>query len=73
MSEELNIDQRLRFLVQSTESLHSSLQELHGIITAEREAETERWAQEQKRWARLNSAIRAAVLEYFKENGAENP
>lgn len=66
----MNIDQRLLYLTQSTESLHNSLQELHNIITAEREAEAGRWAQEHKRWSRLNGAIRAAVLEYFREDGA---
>jgi hypothetical protein len=71
MSEELTIDQRLRFLVQSTESLHSSLQELHGIIAAQVELEAERNVQEQKRWGRLNNAIKAVVLEYFSENGTE--
>ena len=28
----MTIDERIEFLVQSTESLHSSLQELHGIV-----------------------------------------
>jgi hypothetical protein len=57
------IDERLQFLLQSTESLHASCQELHASIT--RQAE-----REDKRWDRLNRAIRAAMLAYFEvENG----
>jgi hypothetical protein len=32
-----NINQRLEFLVQSTESLHASLQEVHAAIAAQNE------------------------------------
>jgi hypothetical protein len=28
----MTIDERLQFLLQSTESLHASVQELHGIV-----------------------------------------
>jgi len=37
-----DFDARLRFLFQSTESLHASLQELHATISAQNEAQKER-------------------------------
>jgi hypothetical protein len=60
----MTIDERIRFLVQSTESLHASL---------EREVEERRnqRKEQEERWGRLNKAIRAAVLAYFGENGNE--
>lgn len=59
---EMTIDERLKFLLASSESLHASCQELHAIITAEKE-------KQDKKWERLERAMRAAVLAYFDENG----
>jgi hypothetical protein len=63
MDNQPTIDERLQFLLQSTESLHASCQELHASIA--RQAEV--LAEQDKRWNRLNKAIRAAVLAYFEE------
>jgi hypothetical protein len=63
MDNQPTIDERLQFLLQSTESLHASCQELHASITRQSEA----LAAQDKRWNRLNRAIHAAVLAYFED------
>ena len=62
----MTIDERLQFLLQSTESLHASL-------ALEVQTRREQGEEHDQRWHRLNSAIKEAVLAYFAEgNGGAN-
>lgn len=52
----MTIDERLQFLVQSTESLHASTQELHAIVaqhTRQIEAHTKQLEQDAELFRRL--------------------
>jgi hypothetical protein len=61
----MTIDERLQFLLQSTESLHASL-------ALEVQTRREQGEEHDQRWQRLNSAIKAAVLAYFSDGGANS-
>jgi hypothetical protein len=49
----MNIDERLEFLTQSTESLHASCQELHAAMAVQAEA-NKVWAQAANQQAEAN-------------------
>jgi hypothetical protein len=50
----MTTDERLEFLVQSTESLHASLQEMHGMMRVQIERE-----------GRLRKALLRGIAEYL--------
>jgi len=52
-----NIDERLQFLLQSTESLHASCQELHA--TVQKQAEIQ--AKHEERWELVRRVLLAAL------------
>ena len=67
----MDIDERLEFLRQSTESLHAASQELHATVARQAEENTRlaREAREQTR--RLHRAILKAMQAYLTEMGED--
>lgn len=62
----MSIDERLEFLVQSTESLHANVQELHAIVAEQgrqAEARMARWDAREKQG---RQAILRAMEAYLK-------
>ena len=59
----MTIDERLQFLLQSTESLHSSLSELSASVL-ELSATVQKHEQ---RWELLRRAIQAGLRTFFQE------
>jgi len=73
----MNIDERLEFLRQSTESLHDSVQELHATV-AEQGRQQQLWIERQERLEarerKARTAITAGIAAYLdalREDGAE--
>jgi hypothetical protein len=54
----MTIDERLEFLVKSTESLHASISELHATVQ-----------EHERRWAQLMRSLRAALEAWIADNG----
>lgn len=70
-----SLDERLEFLVQSTESLHANLEELHAITaehTRQLTEHTRRIELQEKRWERFDRALRAGLQAWLNENGDED-
>jgi len=66
----LTIDERLEFLVQSTESLHASLQELHAMMAEQARAAAEQAAEQAQRMAATDARerrLRHALLRGIQE------
>ena len=70
----MTIDERLQFLLQSTESLHANLQELHATVARQAEENRRRDARE----AQLRRALLNGIEGFLRgldgdgENGAAN-
>jgi hypothetical protein len=64
----MNIDERLEFLRQSTESLHATCQELHASVA--RHAEAQQRLDERERQGRR--AIMTAMAAYLKALNGED-
>jgi hypothetical protein len=63
----MTIDERLEFLLQSTESLHASCQQLHARATQFQEiVETH-----ERRWELLRRVLKAALEEGLRDDGEE--
>jgi hypothetical protein len=70
----MTIDERLQFLLQSTESLHESVFENTRQIAEPTRlaAENEkRWARDEKRWARVRRAFEAFLEDEDDNDGDE--
>jgi hypothetical protein len=66
----MTIDERLQFLLQSTESLHASCQELHAAV----QKQAELVAAHERNWERTRTIIRAALRAGLEdENGEAGP
>ena len=65
----MTIDERLQFLVQSTESLHQSCQELHATVQEQGRHLRELDERERKHWRRINRALQAALEAWMEEDG----
>jgi hypothetical protein len=66
----MTIDERLQFLVQSTESLHASCQQLHAAVEQLRatvSGQAEIQAQHEKRWEIMRQVMLAALRTFFQE------
>jgi hypothetical protein len=61
----MTIDERLQFLVESTESLHASCQELHAAMQAMQES----IRKHDERWERVRRVVRAALEAGFGDDG----
>jgi hypothetical protein len=59
------IDERLKFLLTSTESLHASCQELHAAAVADRQ----RGEETRKQHEGLRSAMLEAIRTYLEKGG----
>ena len=68
----MTIDERLEFLVKSTESLHASVQELHAESARRWEENTKRWEENEKRWERVRRVVRAALEAGFGDENGDN-
>jgi len=55
----MTIDERLEFLLHSTESLHANMQELHATVLKQAEIQV----QHERRWEPLRRVLRAALEE----------
>jgi hypothetical protein len=74
MADEMTIDERLKFLVTSTESLHASCQELHAAAVADREQTEEVARQAETNRAEMHKhqrALIAAIRAYLEAMGKE--
>jgi len=72
----LTIDERLEFLVQSTESLHASLQELHAMMAEQAEqtrAAAEQAKQVDARERRLRNAMLQGIQSFLQGLDDETP
>lgn len=61
------VDERLEFLVQSSETLHEDCRELYRV-TSKLTATVEKHEQD---WERFRRTMRAALAEWFSDNGDE--
>jgi hypothetical protein len=62
----VTIDQRLEFLVQSTESLHASCQQLHAMMTEQARQTAARFERQEQREAQFRRAVLASITEYLR-------
>jgi hypothetical protein len=67
----MTIDERLQFLVQSTESLHQTCQELHATVQEQGRQLRELDERERKHWRRVTRALEAALEAWLEEDGDE--
>ncbi len=66
----MTIDERLEFLVQSTESLHASCQELHATVAQQAES----FAKDHLATERNHEALLTGMLAYLRAlNGTDEP
>lgn len=73
--EDRTIDERLEFLLKSTETLHEDCRELYRTtekLTTVAERHQEQWELHQQEFERFRRAIRAGLEEYFGDNGKES-
>lgn len=71
MPEEMSIDDRLRFLLTSTESLHASSQELHQTVARmaeEAKRESEKQAELVRQFNRHRRALITAIRAYLEND-----
>jgi hypothetical protein len=67
----MTIDERLEFLLHSTESLHQSCQELHATVQEHTRQLRELDERERKHWRRITRALQAALEAWMEEDGDE--
>jgi len=67
----MTIDERLQFLVQSTESLHQTCQELHATVQEQASQLRELDERERKHWRRITRSLQAALEGWLDEDSDE--
>ena len=65
----MTVDERLQFLLTSTESLHASCQELHATVEEQGRQLREFDERERRHWRRITGSLRAALEAWLEEGG----
>lgn len=65
----MTVDERLEFLLTSTESLHATCRELHATVEAQAKQLREVDERERQYWQRFTRSMRAALDAWLGENG----
>ena len=65
----MTVDERLEFLLTSSESLHASCQELHATMEEQGRRLRELDERERRHWQRIRSSLRAALEAWLEEDG----
>jgi hypothetical protein len=68
----MTVDERLQFLLTSTESLHASCQELHAAAEAQARQLRELDERERQHWGRLTPSLRAALEAWLEDDGDQH-